>query len=229
MSPGVREALDRVYRALASPTPQSIEACPCCVSESQVQLLLSRPLREISPVELTEYASAVLLTSGDIADFRYFLPRILEISLTERWWWPDIEVTLSKLTMAGWDSWPTAERHALMNVFERAFDEAVETSSSNPLLDIDSWLCGLGLAGVDLEPFLKKLEDPAAAQALLPFIRCNDQYRQHRTLANPFWDKDRAASDRVVDWLHSTRGQSAIARATALKSAGRSRGDRYSC
>jgi hypothetical protein len=214
MNAGVREALDGVYRALESPIPRSIEACPCCVSESQVQLLLSKPLREITADELTLYASAVLLTSGDVADFRYFLPRMLEISLTERSWWPDIEVTLSKLAMAGWDNWTAAERDALMNLFEHAFDEAVEASSSTPLHpDIDSWICGLGLAGADLEPFLRKLEDPAAAHALLQFIRYNDQYRQHRTLANPFWDKARAASDPVVNWLHSTRGRTAIERA----------------
>lgn len=214
MNARVRDALERVYDVFAGPPPAELAACPCCVSEAQIRVLLSTPLREITADELTRYASAVLLTSGDVADFRYFLPRMLEISLTERWWWPDIEVTLSKLPVAGSDNWPAAERDALMNLFEHAFDEAVEASSSNPLHpDVDSWICGLGLAGVDLEPFLRKLEDPAAAHALLQFIRYNDQYRQHRTLANPFWDKARAASDPVVKWLHSTRGRTAIERA----------------
>jgi len=61
------------------------------------------------------------LTSGSTADFKYFLPRILDISLHERYWYADREVILGKLTLADWKSWPNTETQPLLALFETAF------------------------------------------------------------------------------------------------------------
>jgi hypothetical protein len=80
----LRKTIDAVYAAFASvPKPLRIDGCACCVDENEVTVLLTKPLREISPSALSSYASSVFLTVGDKQDFRYFLPRILEISVSD--------------------------------------------------------------------------------------------------------------------------------------------------
>lgn len=216
MRADVCAALEGVYRSFEAPTPPHIDACPCCVSDSQVAILLSRPVREITADELTAYASAVLLTTGDAADFRYFLPRMLELCLSDRCWWPDLEVLLGKLPMAEWEAWPSGETRALMTLFDRGFEEALETSSSNPLqLDVDSWICALARAEVPLERFLRRLEDPDAGDALVRFFDANKGCLGTGGLSNAFWDWDRhrAAAEQVVRWFHSPAVQAALGRA----------------
>ena len=99
----LRNAIDAVYAAFAHVRkPKRIEGCPCCIDEKAVDVLLSKRLREITPSELSAYASSVFLTVGSENDYRYLLPRILEISAFEPWWWPDIEVVGRSLSSANW-------------------------------------------------------------------------------------------------------------------------------
>lgn len=179
-----------------------------------MRLLLSKPLREITAEELTGYASSVFYTVGDQEDFQYFLPRILELSVTEWHWWPDVEVVLTKLKLAEWREWPESKIDPLERFLDAAFDEAIETASNHANVEVDSWMCGFALAGVDVQPFLERLEAPSAARALRRFVKWNDAYRSG-AMANPFWDGDRAAASRVAEWLNSPRAQAAIARAQA--------------
>ena len=87
LSNRVIQALEDVYRVFAALSkPREIEACPCCIDRLSLCTLLSTPLRELTPDQLSPYASSVLLTAGDEMDFRYFLPRMLEISLRDRHW-----------------------------------------------------------------------------------------------------------------------------------------------
>ena len=180
-----------------------------------MRLLLSKPLREITDEELTGYASSVFYTVGDQEDFQYFLPRILELSVTQWHWWPDVEVVLTKLRLAEWRAWPESKIDAVMKFLHAAFDEAIDTASNEANVEVDSWICGVALAGVDVQPFLEKLEAPSSGRALRRFVQWNDAYRTHGAMTNPFWDGDRAAASGVADWLNSPRAQAAIQLAEA--------------
>ena len=63
------------------------------------------------------------------------MPRILDISLHDRSWWPDREVVLGKLTLANWGAWSPSEINALHTLFEAAFDEAVRVPEHVAKLD----------------------------------------------------------------------------------------------
>ncbi|HEY4248453.1 MAG TPA: hypothetical protein VGM64_16520 [Lacunisphaera sp.] len=113
MTSALTEVVENVYAVFASvPRPRKIEGCPCCIEDKEVDVLLAKPLREISPQELSSYASSVFLTVGCEEDFHYFLPRILEITVTDPGWWPHIEVTGRALGTAQWLKWPDAEKKA---------------------------------------------------------------------------------------------------------------------
>src|SRR5262249_9287001 len=106
-------ALEALYQAFAAPPPARIEGCPCCLDRKDVKTLHIKPLREQSDKDLASYAASVFLTVGDVADFRYFLPRLLELSATVGGWWPSPEVAIGKLKLAGWRSWREAEQGAI--------------------------------------------------------------------------------------------------------------------
>lgn len=86
-------------------------------------------LRGLSASDLRGYAGDAVLVWGDEADFKHFLPRIMEITVTEggsNWdrkgWieWPDTETIFSRLAYSKWSEWPEAEREAIA-YFLRAF------------------------------------------------------------------------------------------------------------
>lgn len=204
------EALDRVYEAFSTQRkPRTISACPCCIDEAQACTLLSTPLRKITPAQLSSYASSVFLTAGSESDFRYFLPRILEISIHDRSWWPDREIVLRSLALAGWKSWHKGEREALQSLFDSAFDDVIFCEEDQEY-EIDSWICGLALAGVDVAPFLQKLEDPAATEALICLFELNAAHLQRNKLGNAFWSENKEAAAQVVEWLESSAIQSIV-------------------
>src|SRR5689334_9546778 len=90
-------ALEALYRSFAAPVPVKIEGCPCCLDRKEVKTLHSKPLQEQSDEDLGPYTFSVFLTVGSVTDFRYFLPRIMELSAIVPDWWPSPEIVVGKL------------------------------------------------------------------------------------------------------------------------------------
>ncbi len=90
---------------------------PCCIphchEQAEIDLLGSKPLRELTAKELSEFAANLLLTCGETPDFKYFLPRVFEIAVVEGFVWPDLEIVIGKLKHADWNLWPEHERNAV--------------------------------------------------------------------------------------------------------------------
>ncbi len=196
----LRSAIDAVYAAFKSvPKPQHIEGCPCCIEDKEVDVLLSKGLREITPSELSAYAASVFLTVGCESDYRYLLPRILEISALEPWWWPDIEVIGRSLSSAKWSTWAFAEKEAVGNYFEARFTTLLNTPGGS---DLDSLLCGIALSGRDLSPYLQRIT--AVESAALAIYEQNANEIIERRLANGFWDNSTEGASQMIDWFYST-------------------------
>src|SRR4051812_29634791 len=102
----VRATVENLYRAFAAvPRLRDIDGCPCCIDRKEVGVLLSKPLRSVTPEELSAYAASAFLTVGDAADYRYFLPRILEVTAADPAWWPSPEVTGRAIRDSDPESW----------------------------------------------------------------------------------------------------------------------------
>ena len=192
-------AVDGVYRAFSSvPKPSVIEGCPCCIEDKEVSVLLSKPLRKISPAEMSSYASSVFLTVGSVADFRFYLPRILEIAVTESMWWPDPEVIGASLASAGWLDWAEQERQSLAQLFDVVFSQLIEGAGGS---DLDSWLCAFARSGLKLEPFLKKLT--ARSDAVLRLYEWNAGRILEGCLTSGFWDDAPAGMRELLAWFRT--------------------------
>jgi hypothetical protein len=211
-------ALDAVYEAFGrQQKPRRIDGCPCCTTEAQLCQLLAAPLRELDAGRLATYGRKAMTTIGSADDFRYFLPRLLELSLQDRYWWLDREILLSKLQYVAWYDWPETERKALLDLFDAAFDDAVSEAagprSANDAEEInnyddegcpiDTWLCALACAHIPLSRFLERLTQTDAGNALIAFHARNATALSKGKLVNPFWDGNALETARVVAWLKS--------------------------
>jgi len=190
----VQAALKTIYRLFAAPTPRVIEGCPCCVGTRRVDVLLNTPLHDLTGQTLWRYVTGAFLTVGGERDFRYLLPRILELAFCEPDESPDVEIVLGKLRLANWTAWPPSERIAIEELVDLWFDHAL----SRDLLYADeggvgsdsvSVLCGAARAGLDLSPWLARLKLPIAEP-----IRAAIAERYSKPLAsgalpkNSFWE-----------------------------------------
>lgn len=197
----IDEAVARLYRAFAGePKPQSIEVCECCVSEREVFDLLHTKLRELKPAQLQSYAQSVTLTSGAAEDFKYLLPRILDISTYDRAWWPSHEVLCSSLARARWLDWPAPLVESVKDVFSAALETAIAQVDGRW---IDELICGFALAGLDVAPFLARLEAEDARKALVKFYECNSHSLMKGKLGNVFWRGQKANGVPVIAWFNA--------------------------
>jgi hypothetical protein len=107
------ETLEAVYRAFEMQPPSAIEGCPCCIATRGADVLLTTPLRHITGQALWRYVSGAFLTVGGLQDFRYLLPRILDVSVTDPGNANACEIVLGKLSLAQWRLWPAHEQAAI--------------------------------------------------------------------------------------------------------------------
>lgn len=159
-------SIEVVYNAFDSyPIKEFIEYCPHCHGEEEERHLHKVPLNEMTPGNLGQYAFNALSIWGDSADYRHFLPRILELSVS-RHSEPGLEPWLigSKLAYAKWDSWPSLERNAILGFMEAAWQIVLSCPPSDASKEIkgpiwwsvEETFALVANSGIDVDPFLKR-------------------------------------------------------------------------
>jgi hypothetical protein len=200
--------VEGLYAAFAGvPRPVRVAGCPHCVAPDEDRPLLDRPLRSIEAGALARYAAKALNTWGDVADFRYFVPRLLECAAADAFGYPDPPIVFGKLASAGWRRWAPDERAAIEAFLGDWWAGTLDRFPSTP--PAGTVLCCLGLAGVDLDPFLEhwgRLATVAAVRHLHEFVTY--EVRWPDRLADAFWDRVAAAP--VIAWLTGGRAAAAV-------------------
>ena len=196
-------AIEDLYLAFSDlPAPKSIDACPCCFDDKNLDKLVNAIAREVSPEDLTSYASSAFLTAGDIPDYLYFLPRILEISVRDEWWWPDIEITGRALLETNIPTWPDRRQRALLAFFTAAIEHFLSAKNYE---QIDSWICCIARARLDVGPFLRRIENDY--EAMINYGNINAVALTKGKLSNSFWDFSNDDYREIVAWFGSERVQ----------------------
>ncbi len=207
MRESLKDAVERVYEAFRDvPKPTKMDGCPCCIDAKKICILIAKPLRELTPDDLTNYASSAFLTVGGTEDYLYFLPRILEILATDLDWWPDPEVVTRAIETSGFCTWPLVRRDAVLGYFDAVIDDLLATDGSG--WQLDSWICALGRLHLDLTPFLIRIRNEGVR--LIELSEINGDALQKGRLTNAFWDEAPKEAKQVVDWFQSAETQAAI-------------------
>lgn len=198
----IQDAIEGLYAAFSDAKR------PSCLDMSPVQEpsdfsgLMQTPLRELTTEHLWHYSFSVFLTVGNIPDFEYFFPRIIELATAPYPYLHRLEicVVFKKPSYTGWpDAWRKDRRQAF-----RAYLDAV-TASWNSLVweEIDNWVCALAFCLDDLDSRLDILlsQTDAANQNLICFFEANHENLSKHRLANAFWDRTSRLHARIVAWL----------------------------
>lgn len=192
MTPALRDALEKVYDRFAAPTPARIDGCPCCIERKTVGALHDRRLRDLTEQDLGAYAASVFLTVGDITDFRYFLPRILELAITHSSFSSGLEIVLGKLALASWKAWSKPDQQAVLAVIDIWYDEVADDCAANWDgfgSQLDDLLCAIARTGLDPVPYLERLLPESRNFALNVLWEENRAKIQKRgRMASPFWE-----------------------------------------
>ena len=200
----VIETVDEVYRTFQSRAPLVIEGCPCCIITRGTDILLTTPLRQITGQALWRYVSGAFLTVGDTKDFRYLLPRILEVSVSDPANVNDPEIVLGKLSLAKWRSWAANEQLVIEAFIDAWFDHAIVSDLAGVE---EGWvgsegervLCGAARAGLPLDRQLLRLAEPDAAPVL------TNMQEQFPSKPSGFWADASSAFGKVRSFLDQTR------------------------
>jgi len=192
MNEKVKNKIENVYEVFANyRRPERIEGCPCCLTDSESKTLHEKKLRELTAEDLKEYTASVFLTVGGLADFKYYLPRILELSLEEELIYPYLGVVFERLKQADWQQWPEEERKVVEALAWEFFAGLIDVPAPKGG-DIDEWVRAIGWAVADVNPLLDELLKPGREKALAEFVEWNIEV---------YTAKKPGQGSQLVDWL----------------------------
>lgn len=180
--------------------PTSVEACPCCMTAEETEILLAKPLRELTSSDLSTYSADALLTVGSVADYVYFLPRILDISINDEMWWPDIEVSAKKIKTIVETGLSSDKSSAITNFFDAAIEHILQTENYHRL---DEWVCAIAAAHFDVHSALERIE--AKSDAVIEYFASNAKELNRDRLSNAFWVLPNEKHDEIVAWFKSKK------------------------
>ncbi|HEY5893200.1 MAG TPA: hypothetical protein VIT91_08225 [Chthoniobacterales bacterium] len=192
-----REEIERLYDVFSRYSrPTQLEGCPCCTSPAEALLLVNKPIRTLTAPELEHYAFKALSTWGTVNDYKYFLPRILELTDSGSLLC-DTEILLQKLYYGGFRDWPPDEQQAVRDYIFGVWREALQTLDTSRA---DALLCGAAPALTDVTPLLDYAD--AVAPEFKSAYAAEHSNQTKRKLLNSFWDRNTPPYRQVLSWLY---------------------------
>jgi hypothetical protein len=191
--PKLQSAIADAYEAFAAfPLPKKLHASPLRNAGEILATLSSARLPKLSGEQIGPYATWALTTVGDGRDYRHFLPRIFELSVTDPvWLGGGPPVMADKLNRASWRSWPTKQREAVLRFFRAAFD-GVLTMHPDEGQSADLWFCALVKLGESASLTFELWRSNRSANAALhlaSFVIDEAKHLQrHQEVRGPFWE-----------------------------------------
>jgi hypothetical protein len=163
-------AVDALYRTFSRPRPHTMDVCPCC-APAGTPILLARPLRALTAEVLSHYVFKAMTTMGTVGDFKYFLPRILELIAAGL---PvDLPIVLGKLPYAKWETWPAVEIEACVRFFHELWASALRDGWCGDTSELLQAYTGLF---DDLGPFLQRWDETDTPHASVLLARLLREY-----------------------------------------------------
>ncbi len=202
MSEDWRQAIEHLYAVFACyRRPSMMDASPTRDAVAMMRDLTSAPLRELSPEALGAYAGSALTTVGSEGDYRHFLPRIIELSITSHGWMGlDPEVIAGRLIYGHWRQWADDAQTAILRAFAAAW---IETRRMDvDLADGTCPLCALAILGQDIAPLLAVWALPTSATEVRQMVR---HIQAAADLKREVYWKQAGAANRCAlwDWARS--------------------------
>jgi hypothetical protein len=200
----LRLAIERLYEMFGPyPLRPHIDACSHCHSEEDHRRLASKPLRELTAVDLHDYAFSATLTWGDDRDYRHFLPRLFESMVSAEEPAVDPETVVGHLRHGEWQSWPPQEQSGIRSFFSAWWSSVIENYPS--AVPVEDCLCAIARVEDDVASLTQtwlKSTSVSAFRHLADFVFDNvSSWTNFGTLSNAFWEGREAPMRQVMNLL----------------------------
>lgn len=178
--------------------------------------MLSAPLRQLSAERIGPYAGWAMTSVGDAGTYRYFLPRILELSIREPAWLGfEPMIIASRLIDANWRDWAVDQQAAISDFFHAAFAVSrVQHAQEDERAAL--WLAALLRLGEPLLPLFEAWRagssPNAALQIALLVQREGKNLFRHGEVRGPFWEDVEPRSRRELAQLLQSDATRALLR-----------------
>lgn len=192
-------AIERLYDVFADvPKPKRIDACPCCCDNKQLDAILLTSRRNLTTPLLSSYAFSAFNTVGDISDYAYYFPRILELSAIDEEWWIDLELTAGKAATNLLPTWTNEQKTAVEQLHTASISRQITNRSYDAL---DDWLCAMAIFEFNIAGSLRIVEgDP---NAILDLFQLHaESFCRNRELSGPYWRSSTGRAE-LIRWFQS--------------------------
>ena len=163
-------AIEHLYTVFACyRRPSRLDASPARDPVKILGDLTSVPLRELPADSLGAYAGHAMTTVGSDCEYRHFLPRIIELSITPHGWMGlEPEQIAGNLNYGRWRTWPADAQEAIVRAFKASWiTTRVQMPGDFEFGDIPSGavdaLCALAILDVDIASLLACWTVPGSA------------------------------------------------------------------
>lgn len=210
----VEEAVERAYKAFAHHgLPPVMEHCDHCFTPED-EARLHAPLRTLSDSDVFTVVAHAVHLLGDERDFRHFAPRVLadvvDGSATDETWY------LKKFRDAGFAGWPEAERRAVSDVLDAAWERRLATFDPTGH-EVEGLLCGIGHVLLDLAPLLDawgcRTDRVAVANLASSMVLNAGTVTRGETPDGAWWDEDDLTTAQYAAWLRAPERREQVAAA----------------
>lgn len=198
MANGLKGAMEALYLVFSVyPLPTGMVGCPCCVSGADREKIHGKELKLLTDEDLSKYAFKAMSTWGDVDDYKYYLPRILELLATTGIG-VDTFVLLNKLEYGNWRTWAQREQEAIERVL---FEWWADRITKKGCFDGEVFFGVLGLThNIDrlLEGWQVRFEDGSFA-CYVDFV--HDYYHLLVNRESVFKEIDVSFCDKLMRWI----------------------------
>lgn len=153
-----------------------LDVCKCCLSADEELQLLKLPLNKIDCGLMEYWNQAVKTDTPDLAEFKYFLPRILELISKYEFPGLSLELSLQSFNYYSRNDWQDEEWLILDKFLTSYF---LQSLNAYPLPDATSLgdiLAMIDKAGFDVKSMLQLWESANCDEAVFHFCRMAEFY-----------------------------------------------------
>jgi len=213
------DLIENLYAAFADvPKPARLQGCTlgCCMPKKDELQLLGQNLRDTTPELLWHYIEDAIWTVGDKYDFKYYVPRLLELGLTlydgENFHGNFIacpQTLGKKLALADFDDWGLAKRETVGDAILAIMGEDARRKD---FFNCAGWMTAICYINIDKKRYLDFLDSDEGKDARDYFLVHQRDAYEYGRMKGAFWDELAVEqTDVIYQWLVLRKKQSDIA------------------
>jgi hypothetical protein len=177
------------------------------MGQADLDVMGSMPLRDLTAEVMQPFASNLNTTCGDREDFKFVLPRLLELSSQLGFDWPDRDLVFSWLRTEDLDTWPANEQYAVIEFLDAWWELELDRNADTVHECFESLAC----TGVDVTRWLTRWRESAPV-SLAEWIAYNIMTIWSGKYSNSFAD-DRPLVSQIKTFLEDPATAAGLERA----------------